>query len=83
MNKPESVKENEMHTIPRDFEIQSNHRIPSRRPDQVLINKKKRTCHQMDFTVITVLRFKIKENEEIEKYFAREREREGGRERET
>ena len=30
MHKPESVLENEMHKIPWDFEIQTDHLIPAR-----------------------------------------------------
>ena len=41
MCKPESVRENETHKILWDFEIQTDHPIPSRRQDLVLINKKK------------------------------------------
>ena len=39
-----------------------------RRPDQVLIKKKKRTCQLMDFTIPTDQRMKIKKNEKIDKY---------------
>ena len=39
--KPESVLENEMHKILWDFAIKTDHPIPARRPDLVLINKKK------------------------------------------
>ena len=38
MHKPESVLENETHKILWDFEIQTDHLIPARRPDLVLIN---------------------------------------------
>ena len=41
MHKPESVLKNETHKILRDFEIQTDHLIPARRPDLVLINKKR------------------------------------------
>ena len=43
--KPESVLENEMQKILWDFEIQTDHLIPARRPDLVITNNiKKRTC---------------------------------------
>ena len=42
MDKPESVEENETHKILWDFEIQREPWIPGGRPDQVLINKKKK-----------------------------------------
>ena len=41
MHKPESVLENETHKILWDFEIQTDHLIPARRPDQEIIYKKK------------------------------------------
>ena len=53
MLKPESVLENETHKILWDFEMQTDNPIPARRPDLLLINKKKITCHQMDFVVPT------------------------------
>ena len=40
MHKPESVLENETHKILKDFEIQMNHLIMARRPDQAIVNKK-------------------------------------------
>ena len=39
---PESIWENEMLKILWDFEIQTDHLIPARRPDLGLINKKKK-----------------------------------------
>ena len=39
---PESVPENEMHQILLGFEIQTDHLISARRPDLVIINKKKK-----------------------------------------
>ena len=41
MHKPETVLKNETPKIHWDFEIQTNHLIPARRPDLVLYNKKK------------------------------------------
>ena len=41
MHKPESIIENEKQKILWAFEIQSHHLILARRPDLVLINKKK------------------------------------------
>ena len=38
-----------------DLEIQTDYLIPARRPDLVLINKKKRTCWIVDFAVPTIL----------------------------
>ena len=42
MHNLESLQENEMHKILCDIEIQTNHRIPARRPDLVLIKYKKK-----------------------------------------
>ena len=44
MYKPEFVLENETHEILLDFEIQTDHLIPARRPDLVIINKKRETA---------------------------------------
>ena len=41
MQKPESILENETHKILKDSEIQTDPLILARRPDLVLINKKK------------------------------------------
>ena len=38
---PESVEENETHKLLCDCEIQTDHIIPARRPDLVIVNKKK------------------------------------------
>ena len=40
MCKRKSVKENEMHEIHLDFEIQTDHFTSARRQEKVLINKK-------------------------------------------
>ena len=41
MHSPESILENEMHKLLWDFEIQTDLLILARRPDQVLVYKKK------------------------------------------
>ena len=51
-----------------DFEIQIDHQITARRPDLVIINKKKRTCQIVDFVVLDDHRVKLKENEKRDKY---------------
>ena len=55
MHKPESVLENKTHKILWNFGIQRDHPILARRVNrvlnQVLINKKERTCHQVNFDV--------------------------------
>ena len=54
MYKPESILENEKNKVLWDLEIQTNHI----RPDQVIINKKKRTYWIVNFAH----KMKIKEN---------------------
>ena len=53
MHNLDSVQENETHKILWDFIIQTDHLILSRRPDLVIIKKrkKKRTCRIGDFVV--------------------------------
>ena len=54
-----------------DFELQSDHFIPARRPDQAT---KKRTCQIVDFAIRADHREKIKENEKRGKYLYLARE---------
>ena len=42
LQKPKSILENKTYKILKDFEIQTDHLIPTRRPDQVIISKQKR-----------------------------------------
>ena len=51
MHKLKPVLENVTHKILWDFEVQTDHIIPTRRSDLVLIDKKKRTSHLVDFAV--------------------------------
>ena len=45
MHNPAPVLENDTHKLLWDFNIQTDHLIPARRPDLIIINnKKKRTC---------------------------------------
>ena len=67
MHNPESVLENEMHKLLRDFGIQTDHRVSARRPDQVIINKT-RACRIVDFAVSADYGVKLKENEKKDKY---------------
>ena len=62
MHKPESVLENETHKILWNFEIQMDHLILTRTPDQE------------DFTVLVDPSVKIKESEKIDKYLDLTRE---------
>ena len=57
-----------------DFNIQMDPLILARRPDLIIINKKKRTCKIVDFAVPANYRIKLKESEKKDKYhdFAKE-----------
>ena len=67
MHKPESIRENETHKILCD------HLISTRRPDLVIVDRKKRICRIVYFDVPVDHRVKIKENEKIKNLdFARE-----------
>ena len=50
MHKPESILENETHKFLQDFETQTDHLIPARRPDLELIHTQKKACRTVDFT---------------------------------
>ena len=66
MQKPESVLENETHKILWDFEVQTDHLIPARRPNLVLIDKKRKACHLVDSAVPADHRVKMKESEKYQ-----------------
>ena len=51
MHNPAPVLENNTHEHLWDFNIQTDHLIPDRRPDLIIINKKKRNCKTVDFDV--------------------------------
>ena len=71
MNNPEFVPENETQTFLWDFERQTDHQVPARRPDLRILKKKKklRTCRIVDFVVLADYRMKIKEKEKKDRYF--------------
>ena len=62
LHNPEFVQENETHKLLWDFEIQTDHQISARRPDLVIINKKKKTCQNVDFAGLADPRVKLKES---------------------
>ena len=74
MYETECVLDNEIHTILLDFEIQTHHLIPPRRLDIDLIDKKKETCHIVDFAVSASFKVKVKESEKLDKYWDLARE---------
>ena len=73
MHNPTSVLENGTHKLLWDFEIQTEHQISARRPDQ----QKKRTCRMVDFAAPADHRVKFKECEKRNKflYLARDLEK--------
>ena len=52
MQNTESVLENGMHKFLRDLKIQTDHLISIRRPIIVIINKKNRTCLDVNLAVL-------------------------------
>ena len=71
MHNPTPVQGNNTHKLLWDFDIHTDHLISARRPDLMIINKKKRTCKIVD---IADHRIKLKECEKKDKYldFAKE-----------
>ena len=65
---PQSVLENYEYKILWDFNIQTDKVIEHRRPAIICINKQKRECQIIDFTVFGDQNIAIKEQEKIAKY---------------
>ena len=63
MHNPAPVLENDSHKLLWDFNIQTDHLIPARRPDLKIINKKTRICKIVDFAVLVDHRINLKESE--------------------
>ena len=74
MHNPTSVPENDTHKLPWYFDILTDYLISARRPDLIIINKKKRTCKIVDFVVLPDYRVKLKESEKKDKYLNLARE---------
>ena len=74
MHNPAPVLENDTHKLLWDNNIQTDHLITARRPDIIIINKKKRTCKIVDFAVPVDHRIKLKECEKKDKYLDLARE---------
>ena len=66
---PAPILENATHKLLWDFNIQTDHLIPARRPDLIIINKKKkkRICKTVDFAVPADHRINLKECEKKDK----------------
>ena len=60
MHNPAPVLENNTHKLLWDFDQHTDHLISARRPDLLIINKKKRTCKIVDFAVPADHRIKPK-----------------------
>ena len=68
------VLENDSHKLLWDFNIQTDHLIPTRRPDLIIINKKTRICKIVNFAVPGDHRINLKESEKKDKYLDLARE---------
>ena len=60
MHNPGAVLENDTHQFLWDFDIETDPIISARRPDLIIMNKKKRTCKSVDFAVPADHRLKRK-----------------------
>ncbi len=71
MHNPAPVLENDWHKLVWDFNIQTDHIIPARRPHLIIIKKKKKW---VDFAVPADHRLNLKESEKKDKYLDLARE---------
>ena len=60
MHHPVPVLENNTHKLLWDFDKHTDHLISARRPDLIIINKKKRICKIVEFAVPVDHRIKLK-----------------------
>ena len=74
MHNPAPVLENNTLKLLWDFNIQTDHLILARRPDLIIINKKKRICKIVDFAVPADHRINLKECAKKDKYLDLARE---------
>ena len=74
MHNPAPVLEKDSHKLLWDFNIQTDHLIPARRPDLIIINKRKRICKIVDLAVPADHRINLKESEKKDKYLDLARE---------
>ncbi len=61
MHNPAPVLENNTHKLLWNFDIHTDNLISPRRPDLIIINKKKTTCKIVNFAVPADHRIKLKE----------------------
>ena len=74
MHNPAPVLENDSYKLLWDFNIQTDHLIPARRPGLIIINKNKRISKIVDFVVPADHRINMKESEKKDKYLDLARE---------
>ena len=74
MHNPAPVLENDTHKLLWDVNKQTDHLILARRPDLIIINKKKRICKIVDFAVPADHRINLKECAKKDKYLDLARE---------
>ena len=68
MHNAAHVLENATHKLLWDFNIKTDPLILARRPDLIIINKKKRICKIVNFAVPADHRINLKECEKKDKY---------------
>ena len=68
MHNPEVLQENEIHELRWDFGKLTDHLIMARQSDLVIINKKRRTCRNVDFAVPADHTVKLKEDKKKDTY---------------
>ena len=69
MHDPAPVLENDTHKLLWDFDVQTDHLISARRPDLIIINKKKKSIWKIvDFPIPVDYRIKLKECEKKDRY---------------
>ena len=68
------VIENDSHKLLWDFNIQTDNLIPARKPELIIINKRKRICKIVDFVVPADHIINLKESEKKDKYIDLARE---------
>ena len=74
MHNPALVLENNTHKLLWDFNVGTDHLISARRPDLIIINKKKRICKIVNFAFPADHRIKMKECEKKDKFLDLARE---------
>ena len=74
MHNPAPVIENGSHKLLWNFNIQTDHLIPARRPDLIIIIKRKRICKIVHFAVPADKTINLKKSEKKDKYLDLARE---------